>query len=122
VKRSVSIVVLGLGGLVAAVALTLGALALAGEDVGQVVQPALTGEGDRTATATASHRGDDHGGERSDSPSATPSADDHGGDSGHDGPGSGDASGHGSGSGDSSGSGSSGSGSGDSSESGSGDD
>jgi hypothetical protein len=118
VKRSVSIVVLGLGGLVAAVALTLGALALAGEDVGQVVQPVLTGEGDRTATATASPRRDDHGGERSDSPSASPSADDHGSESGHDGSGSGDTSGHGSGSG----SGSSGSGSGDSSGPGSGDD
>lgn len=116
-KRSVSLVVLGLGGLVAAVAMTLGALALAGEDVGQVVQPVLIGEGP-TATATSSPHRDDHGGERSDSPSASPSADDHGGDSGHDGSGSGDTSGHGSGSG----SGSSGSGSGDSSGPGSGDD
>jgi hypothetical protein len=121
VKRSVSIVVLGLGGLVAAVALTLGALALAGEDVGQVVQPVLTGEGDRTATATASPRRDDRGGERSDGPSASSSPDDNSGDSGHDGSGSADSSGHGSGSDDASGSGSSGSDT-DSSGPGSGDD
>lgn len=117
-KRSVSLVVLGLSGLAAAVAMTLGALALAGGDVGQVVQPVLTGEGQPTATATSSPHRDDHGGEGSERPSASPSADDHGGDSGHDSSGSGDTSGHGSGSG----SGSSGSGSGDSSGPGSGDD
>jgi len=109
VKKVIGLVVLGIGGLAAAIALTVGALALAGSDVGSVVQPTLTSEsGSQSPRAS---EGDDH-------PSSTPSpsVDDHGGASGsRDSPGS-DNSGPGSsGSGSSgSGSGSSGPGSGDS--------
>ena len=40
-KRIIGLVVLGIAGLAAAIALTVGALALAGGDVGSVVQPTL---------------------------------------------------------------------------------
>jgi hypothetical protein len=102
-KRSVLIAILGIAGLVGATAMTLGALALAGNDIGEVVHPRLV-----DASQTASHvptpssspgaqspSVDDHGG-------ASPSVDDHGGG----GSGSGSSSGSGSGSGDGSGSGS----------------
>ena len=93
------LVVLGVGGLAAAIALTVGALALAGSDVGSVVQPALTPSipGSRSPGPSA--------GEDRPSSTPSPSVDDHGGASG--GSGSDDHSGSGS-----SGSGSSGSGSG----------
>ena len=64
-------VVLGIGGLVAAVALTVGALALAGDEVGHVVQPSLTPS--RSSSDAPSPSRDD----RSETPS--PSIDDHGG-------------------------------------------
>jgi hypothetical protein len=118
-KRIVAMVVLGIGGFLAAIALTMGALALAGDAAGTVVQPHLTPS-----------QPDDRHGHTSVSPSpedrTSPSPDDHGGadgsgsddstsgTSGSDssGPGSGD-SGSDSGSGRSdSGPGSSGSGSG----------
>lgn len=65
-------VVLGIGGLAAAIALTVGALALAG-DVGTVVEPRITPSGSRSETSSPSR--DD--GDRSETPS--PSVDDHGG-------------------------------------------
>ena len=105
-KRVVAMIVLGIGGLAAAIALTVGALALAG-DVGSVTQPRLEGSSSASRTPDAA---DDH-----DDGSATPSpsVDDHGGGS-NDPSGSDDHSGSGSsGSGSSdSGSGSDGSGSG----------
>ena len=104
-KKAIVMVVLGIGGLAAAIALTVGALALAGNDVGSVVQPTLIPSEARSLAASPS--GDD---DPSTSPS--PSADDHGGEAYPDDSGSG--------SGDS-GSGSSNSGSG-SSDSGSGSD
>ena len=99
-------VLLGLGGLAAAIALTVGALALAGDDVGSVVQPTLqspSAPGSSVQTRSPSPSVDDHG----DDDTATPSAsvDDHGG-------GSDDHSGSGSGSGTNSGSDSDSSGSG----------
>ena len=51
-------VVLGIGGLAAAVALTLGALALAGDDVGDVVQPTLTRLDRRSPTPSPSRATD----------------------------------------------------------------
>lgn len=110
-KKVIGLVVLGIGGLAAAVALTVGALALAGDDVGSVVQPTVLPSGSRSPTPSTS-KAEDHR-----SPTPSPSVDDHGGASGTDDPsGSDDNSGSGSsGSGSSdSGSGSSGSGSGDS--------
>jgi len=95
-------VVLGIGGLAAAIALTVGALALAGDEVGNVVQPALTPSRSSSNTPSPSQ------GDRSATPS--PSVDDHGGTSGSDDPLSDDNSGSGS-SNSGSGSGSSGSGS-----------
>jgi hypothetical protein len=104
-KKVIGMVALGLGGLVAAVALTLGALALAGDQVGSVVQPTLSPS--RSSSAPPSHSEADR------SATASPSVDDHGGDPESDDPGTDDNSGSGSsdsGSGsDSSGSGSSGS-------------
>jgi len=70
VKKVVGMIVLGLGGLVAAVALTVGALALAGDEVGRVVQPSL-------APSSGDSRSDDP--TTTDEPSASPSPDDHGG-------------------------------------------
>ena len=106
-KRVIGLVVLGIGGLAAAIALTVGALALAGSDVGSVVQPTLVPSGSGSGAANPSMGDDD--------PSSTPSpsVDDHGGAGS---PSPDDHSGSGSsGSGSSgSGSGSSGSGSGDS--------
>jgi len=101
-KRVVAMVVLGIGGLAAAIALTVGALALAG-DVGTVTQPRLEGSSadSRSPSAEDSH-------DRSETPS--PSVDDDG--SGSDDPAGGE---------DNSGSGSTNSGSG-SSNSGSGSD
>jgi hypothetical protein len=104
-------VVLGIGGLAAAIALTVGALALAG-DVGSVVQPRLTSPGSSSSAPSASEDIDD----RSETPS--PSVDDHGGEGSDDPSGSDDNSGSGS---DNSGSGSDNSGSG-SDDSGSGSD
>ena len=101
-KRVIAMVVLGIGGLAAAIALTVGALALAG-DVGSVVETNIT-PSTRSSHTTPSPSGDDDG--RSETPS--PSVDDHGGSDGSD-----DDSGSNSGSGSSnSGSGSSNSGSG----------
>jgi hypothetical protein len=98
-KRVVAMIVLGIGGLAAAIALTVGALALAG-DVGTITQPRL--EGSSSPSTSPSDSRDDV---RTETPS--PSVDDHG--RGPDDPaGSEDNSGSGSGS---SGSGSSGSGS-----------
>jgi hypothetical protein len=97
VKKVIAMVVLGIGGLAAAIGLTVGALALAG-DVGTVVQPRLTQS--RSAEDATSPSQED----RSETPS--PSVDDHGG--GSDDP-PGDNSGPGS---DNSGSGSDNSGSG----------
>jgi len=99
-------VVLGMGGLAAAIALTVGALALAG-DVGTVVQPRLTPSASSDDATSSPREGDD----RSETPS--PSVDDHGGSddpAGDDNSGS-DSDNSGSGS-DNSGSGSDGSGSG----------
>jgi hypothetical protein len=105
-KRVVAMIVLGIGGLAAAIALTVGALALAG-DVGQLVQPTFSGS--MPASRSPSASAEDEG--RSETPS--PSADDHGG--GSDDPSGSDGDNSGSGSGSSgSGSGSSGSGSDDS--------
>jgi hypothetical protein len=101
-KRVIAMVVLGIGGLAAAIALTVGALALAG-DVGSVVETNITPSTLTSHTTPSPSRDDD---DRSDTPS--PSVDDHGGDDGSD-----DNSGSNSGSGSSnSGSGSSNSGSG----------
>jgi hypothetical protein len=68
VRRTIGIIVLGLFGFIAAVSLTLGALALAGDDVGTVVQPDLV-------RSSPTHSPSEH--QESESPS--PSADDHGG-------------------------------------------
>ena len=109
-RKAIGMVLLGLGGLAAAIALTVGALALAGDDVGSVVQPTLQSSspgGDGTASPSPSV--DDHDGDGTATPSA--SVDDHGGGGSDDPPGD-DHSGSGSGSGSNSGSGSSNSGSG----------
>jgi hypothetical protein len=96
VKKVIGLVVLGIVGLAAAIALTVGALAFAGGDVGSVVQPTLV-PSDSRSPSTSPSKGDDHA-----SSSPSPSVDDHGGASGSDDPsGSGDNSGSGSGSGDS---------------------
>jgi len=113
-KKAIGMVLLGLGGLAAAIALTVGALALAGDDVGSVVQPTLDSSssgGSSGETRSQSPSVDDHGDDGT--TTASPSADDHGGGgSGSDDPsGSDDHSGSGSNSG--SGSSNSGSGSGD---------
>jgi hypothetical protein len=116
-KRVLAMVALGIGGFVAAIGLTVGALALTGDDTATVVQPRLTESRSSSATpsredrdgATPSPSADDHGGSGSDDSGS----DDHGG-SGSDDSGSDDRSGPGSGSDDNSGSGSSGSGSDDS--------
>jgi hypothetical protein len=111
VKKVIGMVVLGIGGLAAAIALTVGALALAGDNVGTVVQPTLVPSETRSRSSSPS-KGDDHP-----SPTPSPSVDDHGGASVADDPsGSDDNSGSESSGSESSGSGSdsSGSGSGDS--------
>jgi hypothetical protein len=105
-RKAMGMVLLGLGGLVAAIALTVGALALAGDDVGSVVQPTLrsaspSGGSEQSRSPSASV--DDHG-DDDDSVTPSPSVDDHGG-------GSDDHSGSGSGSNSGSGSSNSGSGS-----------
>lgn len=105
-KKVIAMVVLGIGGMAAAIALTVGALALAG-DVGSVVETNITPSTQSSHTTPSPSRDDDGGSE-----TPSPSVDDHGGaDGGDDGSGSGNS---GSGS-DNSGSGSdnSGSGSGD---------
>jgi hypothetical protein len=103
-KRILTMIGLGIGGLVIATAMTLGALALAGNDLGDVVHPRLdqateqpthTPSSDDHGSSTASPSVDDHGGA---SPGASPSVDDHGG-SGSGSGGGDDSSGHGSGSG-----------------------
>ena len=115
-KRVIAMVVLGIGGLAAAIALTVGALALAG-DVGSVVETNITPSSQTSLTSPTPSRDDD---DRSETPS--PSVDDHGGDDGSDDNSGSGSSNSGSGS-DNSGSGSSNSGSGsDNSGSGSGDD
>ena len=96
-KKAILLAVLGIGGLAAAIALTVGALALAGNEVGSVVQPTLAPSASRSLAPSPS--GDD-----GPSSSPSPSADDHGGDADPD-----DNSGSGS---DNSGSGSDNSGSG----------
>jgi hypothetical protein len=103
-KRVIAMVVLGIGGMAAAIALTVGALALAG-DVGSVVETNITPSIQGSHTSPSPSRDDD---DRSETPS--PSVDDHGGDDGSDDHGGDDGSGS-----DNSGSGSdnSGSGSGD---------
>ena len=109
-KKVIGMVLLGLGGLAAAIALTVGALALAGDDVGSVVQPTLetsSSSGSSAETLSPSPSVDDHGDDDG-TPTGSPSVDDHGGD----GSGSDDNSGSGSGSGSNSGSGSDNSGSG----------
>jgi hypothetical protein len=112
-KKTIGMVLLGLGGLAAAIGLTVGALALAGDDVGSVVQPTLesSSSGSSAETPSSSPSVDDHG-DDADTPAASPSVEDHGGD----GSGSDDSSGSddhsGSGSGSNSGSGSDNSGSG----------
>jgi hypothetical protein len=103
-KKVVGLVVLGIGGLAAAIAITVGALALAGSDVGNVVQPTLT-PSNHGSRAPGPSAGDDRS-----SSTPSPSVDDHGGATG--GSGSDDHSGSGSSGSGSSGSGSSGSGSG----------
>ena len=111
-KKVIGMVLLGLGGLAAALALTGGALALACDDVGSVVQPTLEASssgGSSAETRSPSPSVDDHGDDDG-TPTASPSVDDHGG-------GSDDSTG----SDDNSGSGSSNSGSG-SDDSGSGSD
>jgi hypothetical protein len=109
-KRVVAMIVLGIGGLAAAIALTVGALALAG-DVGTVTQPTLEGSSSASRSPSAEDSDD-----RSETPS--PSVDDGG--SGSDDPaGSEDNSGSGS---TNSGSGSSNSGSGSDDSGSSGDD
>jgi hypothetical protein len=106
-KRVIGLIVLGIGGFAAAVGLTLGALALAGDEVGTVVQPNLAPSVSRPSTRSnspspdedpASPSVEDHGGSRSDDPSR---GEDHSGSGDSSGPGSGDSSGS-----DSSGSGS----------------
>jgi hypothetical protein len=122
--KTLRLIALGLGGLVAALALVVGAFALAGQQIAQPAgvpifttstTPSPTPGDDRTASPSPER-------ERTDSPS--PSVDDHGGGTGEStsGGSSGSDDGGGSGGHDSSGSGSgdSGSGSGDSSGSGSG--
>ncbi len=121
-KKTIGMVLLGLGGLAAAIGLTVGALALAGDDVGSVVQPTLESSssngaspsGSSAETRSPSPSVDDHGDDDG-TATASPSVDDHGGDgSGSDDPsGSDDHSGSGSGSNSGSGSDNSGSGSGD---------
>jgi hypothetical protein len=116
-KKAIGMVLLGLGGLAAAIALTVGALALAGDDVGTVVQPTLESSssgGSPSQTRSPSPSVDDHGSDDGTS-TASSSVDDHGGGgSGSDDPsGSDDHSGSGSGSNSGSGSSNSGSGSGD---------
>lgn len=102
-KRVIGLIVLGIGGFAAAVGLTLGALALAGDEVGTVVQPNLAPSHTQLSTrspspsrdrdsASPSASPDDHGGSRSDDPS---------GGEDHSGSGSGDNSGSGSGGSDS---------------------
>jgi hypothetical protein len=107
-KRVVAMIVLGIGGLAAAIALTVGALALAG-DVGSLVQPNLSGSASGSRSPSASEDDDP----LSETPS--PSVDDHGGGS-DDSSGSDDSGGNSGSGSDNSGSGSdnSGSGSGDS--------
>lgn len=114
-KRVVWIFVLGVVGLAAALTLTVAALALAGNDVGSVVHPALSDPSRSPAAATNSP-----GEDRSDGPSATSSASAPGDDRATDGPGE-DSSDEGSG-GSSGNSDSSGSGSGSSGEDSSGED
>lgn len=90
-KKVIGMVVLGIAGLAAAIALTVGALALAGDNVGSVVQPTLVPSESRSHSPSPS-KGDDHA-----SPTPSPSVDDHGGASGADDPsGSDDNSGSGS--------------------------
>ncbi len=121
-KRVLAMVALGIGGFVAAIGLTVGALALTGDDTATVVQPRLTESRSSSATpsredrdgATPSPSVDDHGGSGSDDSGS----DDHSGSGSDD---SDDHSGPGSGSDDNSGPGSSGSGSSGSGSSGSGD-
>jgi hypothetical protein len=122
-SKTLRVVALGLGGLVVALVLTVGAFALAGQQIAQPARmPIFT-------TSTSPSPGHDDERSESSSPdherieSPSPSVDDHGGGSGKSSGGSsGSDDGGGSGGHDSSGSGSgdSGSGSGDSSGSGSG--
>lgn len=72
-KKVIGMVVLGIGGLAAAIALTVGALALAGDNVGSVVQPTLVPSESRSQSPSLS-KGDDHL-----SPTPSASVDDHGG-------------------------------------------
>ena len=105
-KRVIAMVVLGIGGLAAAIALTVGALALAG-DVGSVVETNITPSTQASRTTPSPSRGDDDRSETS-----SPSVDDHGGSDGSDANSGSGSSNSGSGSSDS-GSGSDSSGSGD---------
>ncbi|HEX6400940.1 MAG TPA: hypothetical protein VF108_10805 [Actinomycetota bacterium] len=123
-KRIAAMVALGIGGFLAAIGLTVGALALAGDDTATVVHPQLTvsrqpstspsPDDDRRETPSPSAA--DHGGDPDDRGS-----DDHSGSGSDDSSGSGSDDSSGSGSDDSSGSGSDDSGSG-SDDSGSGSD
>ncbi len=121
-SKTLRVIALGLGGLVAALALVVGAFALAGQQIAQPAgvpifttstTPSPTPVDGRTASPSPER-------ERTDSPS--PSVDDHGGDTGEStsGGSSGSDDGGGSGGHDSSGSNDSGSGPSDSSGSGSG--
>ena len=121
-SKTLRVIALGLGGLALALVLTVGAFALAGQQIAQPAgvpifttstSPSLGQDDERTESPSPEH-------ERIESPS--PSVDDHGGGSGEStsGGSSGSDDGGGSGGHDSSGSGDSGSGSGDSSGSGSG--
>ena len=81
-KKTIGMVLLGLGGLAAAIGLTVGALALAGDDVGSVVQPTLqpSSSGSSAEIAEPSPSVDDHGDDATSTPTTSPSVDDHGGD------------------------------------------
>jgi hypothetical protein len=91
-KKVIGMVVLGIGGLAAAIALTVGALALAGDEVGSVVQPSIGPSASGSPSSVPSPSRADE--EPSSTPS--PSIDDHGGGSGSDDPSGSDDSGSGS--------------------------
>ena len=103
-RRLVIVLGYGLAGLVVALGLTLGAFALAGQEIAEPAgPPVFTSSPEPTPDATTSEEARSPKPERTASPSASP--DDHGGDSGNSGSGSDEGSGSGDDSGSSSGSG-----------------
>jgi hypothetical protein len=128
-RRVVVIALLGVVGLLAATSLTLGALAVAGDEVGSVLRPRLDEgrDGPSVAPSTSDSTESEPGGTNGDdrwTPSASRSSEPTGSDAATNGFGTGDddgsdSSGSGSDGSDSSGSGSDGSGSGDSGSGGS---